>query len=152
LHLMITEGLETTLRQDLAQVPAFVEESSRLTTSLQGLFRRATEETEIGGVRIPNDAILMLRWSSGNRDERRYPNPEKVDLQRPNVAQPLTFGFGIHYCLGNALARAELQTAFRLLLSRLKNFRIAPEPDAEQWIVHAFARGMSRLKVTFERA
>jgi cytochrome P450 len=152
LHLMIKEGLESELRADPSKIPNFVEEALRLTTSLQGLFRRANEATEIAGVRIPKDGILMLRWAAGNRDERKFDNPDKVDLTRSRGAAHLTFGFGIHYCPGNVLARTELNAAFRLLLARMKNFRIAKGEGAEQWIVHIFARGMSRLEVEFDHA
>jgi len=152
LHLMIENGLEDELRADLSRIPQFVEEVLRLTTALQGLFRRATRDVDVAGVAIPANAIVMLRWAAANRDERKFAKPDGVDLYRKVAMQHLTFGIGIHYCLGNLLARAELRTAFATLLTRFRNFRLADEPDAAQWIVHSFARGMSRLALEFDRA
>lgn len=152
LHLMIKEGLEDTLRADLSKVPQFVEETLRLTSTIQGLFRRATRDVEVAGTLIPAGAIIVLRWAAANRDERRFANPDMVDFGRKTVTQHATFGMGIHYCLGNQLARAELRTAFATLLNRFRNFRIADEPDAEQWFVHSWSRGLSRLVLEFDPA
>lgn len=151
LHLMITEGLENELRADLSKIPQFVEEVLRLTTALQGLYRRSTRDVEVNGTVIPADSPIMLRWAAANRDERRFPNPDAVDLNRKSAMQHLTFGVGIHYCLGQLLARAELRTVFSTLLTRFKNFRLADEPNNPEWIIHTFARGMSRLKVEFDQ-
>jgi cytochrome P450 len=145
---LIESGLEDELRANPDKIPNFVEEALRLSTPLQALFRRATEDTEINGVKIPKDATLMLRWGAANRDERRFENPEQVMLDRRGINQHLAFGFGTHFCVGNALARAELRTVFRLLLSRVRNLRLAGEP---QIIVHSFARGLSSLPIAFDR-
>jgi cytochrome P450 len=150
LHLMIEQGLEAELRSDISKIPQFVEETLRMTTALQGLFRRATREVEVAGTTIPANAILMLRWASGNRDERKFANPDVVDLSRKMAMQHLAFGMGIHYCLGNLLARAELRTAFATLLTRFKNFRFLNEPDSQRWVVHTWARGMNRLVLEFD--
>jgi len=152
LHLMITEGHEAALRAEPAKIAVFVEEVLRLTTSLQGLFRRATADTELHGIRIPKDAILMLRWAAGNRDERRFEQPERLDLERKDAQRHMTFGYGAHFCIGNQLARAELRIGFKVLLERLRGIRLANEPEAVRWIVHAFARGLSQLKIEFDKA
>lgn len=151
LSLMIEQGLEDRLRADLGKIPQFVEETLRLTTSLQGLFRRATRDVEVAGTLIPANSIVMLRWAAANRDERKFANPDKVDLERKLAMQHVAFGMGIHYCLGNLLARAELRTAFTTLLTRFRNFRIADEAESAQWIIHSFARGMSKLVLEFDR-
>jgi cytochrome P450 len=152
LHLMIEQGLEGELRADLSKIPQFVEEVLRLTTALQGLFRRTTRDVVVHGVAIPANATVMLRWAAANRDERRFPDPDRIDLDRRLAMQHMTFGMGIHYCLGQLLARAELRVAFSTLLTRFRNFRLADEPGNPGWIVHAFARGMSRLVVEFDHA
>ncbi|WIW89529.1 cytochrome P450 [Sphingobium sp. V4] len=150
LRLMCDQGLEQELREDFSKIPVFVEEVLRLTSVLQGLYRKATREVAIRGVTIPEGATVMLRWAAANRDERKFADPDVLRLDRKNANQHLTFGSGIHYCLGNALARSELKIVFTNLLSRLKNFRVAAEPDSERWIVHAFASGMSRLVMEFD--
>jgi cytochrome P450 len=145
---LIESGLEDTLRANPDRIPAFVEECLRLATPLQAQFRRATAATEIHGVKIPKDAILMMRYGAGNRDERRFECPEEIRLDRSGGNQHLTFGFGTHFCVGNALARAELRTAFTVMLQRMKNLRLAGEPEL---IIHSFARGLARLPVWFDR-
>lgn len=149
MQFLIEHDLEDELRDHPEKIPNFVEEALRLATPLQGLFRRATEDTEINGVRIPKDSTLMLRWAAANRDERRFENPDEIVLDRRGINQHVSFGFGTHFCVGNALARAELRIAFRQLLARMKNFRFDGEPEL---VVHSFARGLSRLPLRFERA
>jgi cytochrome P450 len=145
---LIESGLEDELRANPDKIPNFVEEALRLATPLQALFRRATEDTEIHGVKIPKDATVMLRWGAANRDERRFENPDQVMLDRRGINQHVAFGFGTHFCVGNALARAELRTAFKALLTRTKHLRLAGEPEL---VVHSFARGLSRLPIAFDR-
>lgn len=151
LQLMCREGIEPALRADPSLIPGFVEEVLRLRSAIQGMYRKVTRDTQVRGVDIPAGSVVMLRWGAANRDERKFENPDVMQLDRKNANQHLAFGSGIHYCVGNALARAELRTVFTKLLSRLKNFRIADEPDNEQLIVHAFARGVSRLVLEFDR-
>lgn len=152
LHLMIEEGLEPTLRADLTRIPAFVEEVLRLTSTLQGLFRRTTRDVEVAGVVIPRGAVVMLRWAAANRDERKFADPDSLNLSRKAANTHLAFGMGIHYCLGNLLARAELRTVFTTLLTRFRNFRLADEPDAALWLNHWFSRGLTRLALQFDPA
>jgi len=152
LHLMIAEGLEASLRADLSKIPQFVEEVLRLTSTIQGLFRRATRDVEVAGTLIPAGSVIALRWAAANRDERRFANPDKLDLERKTATQHMAFGMGIHYCLGNLLARAELRTAYTTLLTRFRNFRLADEPNAEEWLVHSFSRGMTRFALEFDQA
>ena len=152
LQLMIAEGLEASLRADLSKIPQFVEEVLRLTSTIQGLFRRATRDVEVAGTLIPAGSVIALRWAAANRDERRFANPDKLDLERKTATQHMAFGMGIHYCLGNLLARAELRTAYTTLLTRFRNFRLADEPNAEEWLVHSFSRGMTRFALEFDQA
>lgn len=147
--MIIRDGLEQTLRDNPDRIANFVEEALRLGSPLQGLFRRATADTELQGVQIPAGAIVMLRWAAGNRDERRFDNPEQVVLDRRAPNQHLAFGFGTHFCVGNALARAELRAVFRVLLQELKNFRLVDEPEL---IVHSFARGIARMRIAYNKA
>lgn len=145
---LIESGLEETLRANPEKIPAFVEECLRLASPLQAQFRRATADTEIHGVKIPKEAILMMRYGAGNRDERRFECPEDLRLDRVGGNQHLAFGFGTHFCVGQALARAELRTVFTVMLKRMKNLRLAGEPEL---IIHSFARGLAKLPVRFDR-
>ena len=140
------------LRADPTRIPNFTEEVLRLDAPVQGLFRRATRDVTLGGVDIPEGAILDLRWAAGNRDDAQFPSPDEMNLHRPNQAQHLTFGFGIHFCLGNRLARAELAHAVRLLLARSRNISLVPGESSLEQVTHYFARGVSRLMIDFDPA
>jgi hypothetical protein len=80
--------------------------SVRLTPA-QHWSRRALRDTEIGGVAIPAGADILLLMGSANRDEARFEDGESFDIARPNAREHLSFGFGIHYCLGNMLAKLQ---------------------------------------------
>jgi cytochrome P450 len=152
LRLVDDPVLQAELRADPGLIPNFCEEVLRLDSPLQGLFRRATRATEIGGVTVPEGAILDLRWGAGNRDERHFAAAEKVDLTRKNPSQHLAFGFGIHFCIGNQLARAELRIAFTRLLARSSNIRLANIADAVDRRPHFIAYGVRRLMIVFDHA
>ena len=144
--------MQRELRADPTRIPNFTEEVLRLDAPVQGLFRRATRDVTLGGVDIPEGAILDLRWAAGNRDDAQFPSPDEMNLHRPNQAQHLTFGFGIHFCLGNRLARAELTHAVRLLLARSRNISLVPGESSLEQVTHYFARGVSRLMIDFDPA
>ncbi|GAA5146092.1 cytochrome P450 [Pseudonocardia eucalypti] len=108
-----------------------VEEVLRYASPLEGLCRTATEDTEIAGVKIPKGGKVRWLMASANRDERAFERADEFDLDRDRVQvrKHLSFGHGIHMCLGSALARMELKIAFETLLRRLPNLR--PDPDKQ---------------------
>ena len=114
------------LRADLGLLPAAIDEILRMEAPVRGLFRRVTSKAELGGATIPEGARLFILYSSGNRDESEYADAEKFDIHRKEGAPHLSFSKGIHYCVGNALARLEGRVAFELLLRRLPGLRRHP--------------------------
>jgi cytochrome P450/nitrite reductase/ring-hydroxylating ferredoxin subunit len=126
-----------------------VEEALRLDSPVQGLFRSATREVEIGGVRIPEGAHLELLYASGNRDDARFHDPDHFDLKRPDSSNHMAFGFGIHFCIGAPLARYEGRVALDVLLDRLTNLRLAPGQQFEHH-PHFFLRGLKRLELAWD--
>lgn len=84
----------------------------RVAAPLQTLFRRVRSDVELPGVTILAGALVEVRFGAANRDSRKFPCPADVDLERRNSAGRLSFGAGIHMCIGNQLARAELRLAF----------------------------------------
>jgi cytochrome P450 len=102
-------------------VPLLAEEVLRLEGPVQGLFRTAAVDVEMHGVTIPAGAVVNVRYASANRDEDRFECPAAMDLDRSNVREHLAFGFGIHHCLGAALARRELAIGFRALVDRVES-------------------------------
>ena len=106
-------------------IPNFVEEVIRFETPVQGLFRTVKEDTEINETKIPKGSVLLVRYASFNRDEEIFKNPEKFDIERKDVGKHLAFGSGAHHCVGAMLARAEMKTAFKLLLERIKDIKLS---------------------------
>ncbi len=117
--------LQNALRQDPSRIPRFVDEAVRLESPFQGHFRKTKEATELAGVSLPEGARLMILWASGNRDERVFKNPGAIDLERPNSNAQLSFGYGIHMCIGAQLARLEARVAIEELLKRTTQFEMA---------------------------
>jgi cytochrome P450/nitrite reductase/ring-hydroxylating ferredoxin subunit len=126
-----------------------VEEALRLDSPVQGLFRTATREVEIGGVRIPQGGHLEILYASGNRDQARFQNPDHFDLRRTDSSNHMAFGFGIHFCIGAPLARYEGRIALDVLLDRLPNLRLATGQGFEHH-PHFFLRGLKHLDLEWD--
>ena len=131
------------LRADPSLLPTAVEELMRFDTPLQMFERWALEPIEILGVEVPRGAELGLLFGSANHDPAVFDDPGRLDLGR--VPNPhLSFGAGIHFCLGAPLARIELQTSFATLLRRLPRMELAEEP---RWKPNYVIRGLEGLRV-----
>jgi cytochrome P450 len=129
------------------KLPPFIEEVFRMEAAFQGHFRWAQHDTQLHGVKLPQGSRLFLMWGSGNRDERVFDNPELVDLNRTNGKKHLTFGHGIHACIGRELARSEIRIVLREFLTRTRNLRL--DGDAP-FLASMFARTLVQLPVAFE--
>jgi cytochrome P450 len=99
---------------------------------------------------IPAGAPMFLGIMAANRDPAVYPDPDRFDItRRPTTV--MTFGFGLHFCLGAALARAELDVALRVILERLQNLRLVDDDGVRiTGTIHHLLRGPNRLPVTFD--
>ncbi len=130
LWIMLREpGLYELLRERRELVEVFVEESMRLESPTQGLFRVVAEDTEIAGVPVPAGSIVHIRYASANRDERMFADPDTVDLERPNVRRHMAFSLGEHHCPGHGLSRLEQNLALNAILDRLPDLRLADGND-----------------------
>ncbi|WP_411102786.1 cytochrome P450 [Streptomyces sp. cmx-4-9] len=116
------------LRADPSLLPAAVEELMRFLSIADGMLRVATEDIQTGGVTIRADDGVVFSTSVINRDGAVFAEPDALDWHRP-ARHHLAFGFGIHQCLGQNLARAELEIALGTLFARLPGLRLAAEPD-----------------------
>ena len=103
------------VRADPTLIGAVVEETLRHQSPIQMMFRTATSAIDIAGTTIPNNATVLALLGSANRDEQMFTNPDSFDIRRP-VGESLSFGHGVHYCLGAALARLEASVALQELL------------------------------------
>ena len=133
------------LRADPALLARGVDELLRFDTPLQMFERWVLEDAEICGVRVPKGAELGLLFGSANRDPAVFPDPDRLDLAREEAAQHLSFGAGVHYCLGAPLGRLELEQSFGTLLRRLPGMAPAAEPA---WKPTYILRGLEALIVT----
>ncbi len=139
------------VRADPSLCAALVEESLRFDAPVQGMFRVATADTEVAGVRIPRGAMLMLMYGSGNRDDDQFPGADRFDVRRANARGHLSFGQGVHLCAGAPFARAEGRIGFEVLLSRLDDIRMAdPHPPLER-PPSFILRGLRELHLTFDQ-
>jgi cytochrome P450 len=120
--LMDNPGQMADLVADASLVPGAVEEFLRMEAPVRGMFRTTTRSVEIGGAKLPSGARVFALFGSGNRDEAEFQRPDELDIRRKPATQ-LGFGKGIHFCVGQALARLEGRVAFELLLRRLPNVR-----------------------------
>ena len=106
------------------------EEILRLEAPVQGLPRMTTQETELGGCKIPKGSLVYLGYASGNRDAAKFDDPDRFSLDRRNAGQHLAFGGGIHRCIGAMLSRMEIKVAMRLLIRRLDRLKLTiPESE-----------------------
>ncbi len=115
-------GQWAALRADPALVPNVFNETLRLESPLRAFSRVTTAAARVGGVDIPAGARVVIFYASANRDERHFPHPEKFDIARHNASEHLGFGWGVHGCAGQGLARMEahaLLTAFAEQIDRI---------------------------------
>ncbi len=103
--------------------PNAVHEVMRYCPIIFGTARQAADDVELAGVRIPAGTLVVANTASANRDPAVYPDPERLDITRDGQPPMLTFGGGVHYCLGSHLARLELTEALRVLTQRMRNAR-----------------------------
>lgn len=131
------------LRADHALLPTAVEELLRFDTPLQLFERWVLEDSQVCGVAVPKGAELGLMFGSSNRDPGVFADPDRLDLARdPNPH--ISFGAGIHFCLGAPLARLEMQIAFETILRRMPRLELLAEPE---WKPTYIIRGLKSLPV-----
>ena len=119
------------VRGDLSLLPAAIEEVLRLRTPFPRVARISREDTELGGVTIPANQLVMPMLTAANRDERVFANPVKFDLHRdPN--HHATFGKGIHFCLGAPLARLEARVALKIMFERYADIQVVEDKIEER--------------------
>ena len=136
------------VRADRGLVPQAIEEALRWDTPLLTVARLATEDVELGGVRIPAGSFVAVSLGAANRDPDRYADPDVFDVGREG-GQATSFGHGIHKCLGMGLARMEMRVLLNAVLDRLPGLRL--DPAAEDVHIHGLIfRSPPNLPVVFE--
>lgn len=132
-------------------IPNMVEELLRLQTPTQGMWRRAVEDTELGGVSIPAGTMLVLMYTSANRDEKYFPDPDRFDIERDFSTAHVAFSRGIHTCIGMMLARQELVCAFRRIFTRMGDIRLTEGSERPEYVPSLLFRGLETLDISFNK-
>jgi len=133
------------LRQDMGLMPTAVEEMIRWTTPVKEFMRTAAEDTTVRGVHIAKGESVYLAYVSGNRDEEVFDKPFRFDVGRdPN--KHVAFGYGVHFCLGAALARMEMTSLYSELIPRLESIELAGKPELS---ATTFVGGLKHLPIRY---
>jgi cytochrome P450 len=115
------------------------------------LYRRTLREVTLAGVTIPENATLTIRYAAANRDEKVFERPTEINLQRKGIRNHFAFGGGIHYCVGNILARMEVIVTVEEILRRLDAIALDP-PDFEvRYVPKLVVRNPESLPMTFTK-
>jgi cytochrome P450 len=132
------------LKADPALVPSAVSEIIRWQTPLAHMRRRALQDFELNGKTIRKGDKVLMWYASGNRDETQYSNPDVLWIERPMVRRHLSFGFGIHRCVGNRLAELQLQVLWEEILARFEKIEVLGEPER---LPNSFVKGYTKMMV-----
>ena len=143
------QELQQHLRQDSEQIPAFVEEALRMEPPFRYHMRSVSDDTTLGGVDISADATVLLLWAAANRDPVEFERPDEVDLDRAAPRHHLSFGRGIHHCVGAPLARIEARNVLKVLLDRTSSITLDSE-HAPRWVNSLMVRRHEQLPVRLE--
>jgi cytochrome P450 len=140
------------VQADPSLTEGMIEETLRYLTPTNNMWRVATQDAEIGGVPVKKGEMILVRYGSGNRDERHFKEPDRFDITRADSRSHLAFGAGIHTCLGAPLARKEMQVAFPIILERLKNLRFQDGANTFRYSPNILLRGVLELHIAFDPA
>jgi len=125
-------------------IPNMVSEIIRWQTPLANMRRVATQDVELRGQTIKKGDRVVMWYASGNRDERKFENADQLIIDRKEARNHISFGYGVHRCMGNRLAELQLRILWEELLKRFDNIEVVGEPERVQ---SNFVRGYSRLMV-----
>jgi cytochrome P450 len=135
------------LRDDPTLVANAIEEVLRFESPVQAVGRTASEPVELGGVGVEKNDIVVSLVGGANRDPAVFEDPERFDVTR-NDLRPLSFGGGIHFCLGAQLARIEAAVVFETILHRLPDLKLT-DPEHPKWRPSFVLRGLTELPVAW---
>ena len=132
------------VKADRSLVPNLAAEALRWQTSLAYMRRTAVEDVEMHGKTIKKGDKVLMWYASGNRDERMIERPDDIWIDRPNVRRHLTFGFGIHRCVGNRLAELQMSILWEEILKRYSFIEVLEEPER---LPNCFVKGYKQMNV-----
>lgn len=147
LFLMLEQpGVWQRLVDNPALIPNAVEEAMRFNPGMFNWRRRAIDDVVIGGVQVPKDAKLLVSLGSANRDDAHFDDPDSFDIARSNAREHLSFGNGIHVCIGAPLARFQMVTVLEELTREFPSMTLRPDQPMN-WIRTICPRGLTSIPV-----
>jgi cytochrome P450 len=138
------------LQEHPEKIPNAVEEILRMESPSAGMWRVVKRDSEVHGIKIPRESLVMLRYHAANRDRELFKDPNTIDIDRTNADDHIAFGQGIHFCPGALLARKEMNVAFSALLARLDNIQIVENKSDLTYWPNIVLRGLKGLHLRFE--
>ena len=141
------DGMLHELRERPERIPAFVEEALRLEPPFPGFWRRARTAVRLGDQDLPAGALLLVPFAALNRDPTVFPDPDAVNLDRPAARRHLSFGHGLHFCLGAPLVRLQSVATLRALLPRVRAIELLVDPAELEPVPSVQDRGVVALPV-----
>jgi cytochrome P450 len=132
------------LRENHKLIPSMVSETIRWQTPLAHMRRVAKVDTELAGQQIKAGDKVVMWYVSGNRDEKVFENPDQFIIGRPNVRKHLSFGYGVHRCMGSHLAELQLKILWEEILARFEKVEVVGTPERS---VSVFVKGYTELPV-----
>lgn len=132
------------LKSDTSLIPNMVSEIIRWQTPLAHMRRIAKQDVELGGKTIKKGDKVVMWYASGNRDERVIDRPDDFIVDRTNARHHLSFGFGIHRCMGNRLAEMQIRIAWEEIMNRFERVEVVGEP---KYIMSNMVKGYAELPV-----
>ncbi len=136
------------LKADPSLIEKFVPEVIRWQTPLAYMRRTATKDTVLNGKEIKKDDQLLMWYISANMDEDVFDNPEVLDIDRENADRQLSFGYGIHFCMGSRVAELQLRVLWEELLKRFETIEVLAEPER---VFSSFVHGYASMPVKVTR-
>ena len=132
------------LRDDPSLVPNMVSEMIRWQTPLAHMRRTATQDTELAGKQIKKGDKVVMWYVSANRDETAIPRANEFRIDRPDSKQHLSFGWGVHFCMGSRLAEMQLRVLWEEIMGRFRFVEVVGEPVR---VKSSFVKGFAELPV-----
>lgn len=130
-QLLINRDSWEAIKADQTKIPGAIEEVLRSAGSIVAWRRTAERDAVVGGVDIPKDSQVLVVMGAANYDPEMFPNPDKFDIERENARQHLSFGYGIHYCIGNMLGKLQTRVALEELTVKLPDLQIVDGESIE---------------------
>jgi len=134
---------------DRSLIPNAIEEVLRFNSSQISWRRLTTRDTRIAGYEVPAGTAILMNFASANRQADRWDDPDTFDIHRPNANRHISFGKGVHFCLGAKFAKLEVQLVTEILAERIPSLRLVDNQNFD-YVPNITFRGPTKLQVAWD--